>query len=409
MMKSSPEARAGAKVSGVSREEVFFVNEKNHGWVLEAVKRNSEQSPSRTDNFSSSFVGTVSRSKNQYSYKLQQELDLEPPLKRSEIHPNPNPTQQQPITPRGSHPKPSASSTSNPNLNPNPSPSDDSSREGSALENVDHVLNDAELMERPSLWRMRERMKTVSVALVLCMNLGTDPPDVVKTSPCARMECWMDSSELQADNALHVLARNLTKQFERWQPRARYKHVLDPTRDSVKKLCTSLRRSARRERVLFHYNGHGVPRPTPNGEVWVFNSSYTQYIPLSVYDLIAWTGYPAIYTFDCSGAGLILKHFVQSTMAVPEGGETVGSRKAIGSEEKTAAQECIVLAACSANEQLPSSPDFPADVFTSCLTTPIRMALRWFVMQNRTSMNAIGIKPEMVDHIPGRPNDRKYQ
>ena len=41
------------------------------------------------------------------------------------------------------------------------------------------------------------------------------------------------------------------------------------------------------ERVLFHYNGHGVPRPTANGEVWVFNKSYTQYIPLSLYDLQA--------------------------------------------------------------------------------------------------------------------------
>lgn len=45
------------------------------------------------------------------------------------------------------------------------------------------------------------------------------------------------------------------------------------------------------ERVLFHYNGHGVPRPTSNGEIWVFNKSYTQYIPLSIYDLqvrLAW-------------------------------------------------------------------------------------------------------------------------
>lgn len=41
--------------------------------------------------------------------------------------------------------------------------------------------------------------------------------------------------------------------------------------DEVKKLCTSLRRNAKEERVLFHYNGHGVPRPTVNGEVWVFN------------------------------------------------------------------------------------------------------------------------------------------
>ena len=33
---------------------------------------------------------------------------------------------------------------------------------------------------------MRERMKTVSVALVICLNVGVDPPDVTKTDPCAR-------------------------------------------------------------------------------------------------------------------------------------------------------------------------------------------------------------------------------
>ena len=59
--------------------------------------------------------------------------------------------------------------------------------------------------------------------------------------------------------------------FKRWQPRARYKTSLDPTADEVKKLCSSLRRNAKEERVLFHYNGHGVPQPTNNGEIWVFN------------------------------------------------------------------------------------------------------------------------------------------
>ena len=63
------------------------------------------------------------------------------------------------------------------------------------------------------------------------------------------------------------------------------------------------------ERVLFHYNGHGVPRPTANGEIWVFNKSYTQYIPMSIYDLQAWVGSPAIYVFDCSAAGLIINSF----------------------------------------------------------------------------------------------------
>ena len=63
------------------------------------------------------------------------------------------------------------------------------------------------------------------------------------------------------------------------------------------------------ERVLFHYNGHGVPRPTANGEVWVFNKSYTQYIPMSIYDLQTWVGAPCICVFDCSAAGLIVNSF----------------------------------------------------------------------------------------------------
>lgn len=35
------------------------------------------------------------------------------------------------------------------------------------------------------------QMKTVSVALVICLNVGVDPPDIVKTQPCARLECWI--------------------------------------------------------------------------------------------------------------------------------------------------------------------------------------------------------------------------
>lgn len=76
---------------------------------------------------------------------------------------------------------------------------------------------------------------------------------------------------MSPQKALETIGSNLQKQYERWQPRARYKQSLDPTVEEVKKLCTSLRRNAKEERVLFHYNGHGVPKPTTNGEIWVFN------------------------------------------------------------------------------------------------------------------------------------------
>ena len=34
-------------------------------------------------------------------------------------------------------------------------------------------------------------MKTVSVAIALCLNIPVDPPDVVKLQPCARIEAWV--------------------------------------------------------------------------------------------------------------------------------------------------------------------------------------------------------------------------
>ena len=36
-------------------------------------------------------------------------------------------------------------------------------------------------------------------------------------------------------------------------------------------------------------------------------------------------------------------------------------------------RECILLAACGAGELLPQNPELPADVFTACLTTPIKV------------------------------------
>ncbi|CAH0389097.1 unnamed protein product [Bemisia tabaci] len=258
----------------------------------------------------------------------------------------------------------------------------------------------------PQSWRMKERMKTVSVALVLCLNVGVDPPDIVKTQPCARLECWIDPLSMRPQIALETIGTNLQKQYERWQPRARYRQSLDPTVEEVKKLCTSLRRSAKDERVLFHYNGHGVPKPTANGEIWVFNRQYTQYIPLSVYDLQAWMGAPSIYVYDCSNAGIIVDHFKQFAEQHEKEYEQATAQNNRVSISPPSFKNCIQLAACSADQILPMNPDLPADIFTSCLTTPIKIALRWFVLQN-TSKLVPKVLLESIDKIPGQINDRR--
>ncbi|KAA3480030.1 regulatory-associated protein of TOR 1-like isoform X1 [Gossypium australe] len=191
--------------------------------------------------------------------------------------------------------------------------------------------------------------------------------------------------------ALETIGKNLRDQYERWQPKARCKVELDPTVDEVKKLCNTCRRYAKSERVLFHYNGHGVPKPTANGEIWLFNKSYTQYIPLPISDLDSWLRTPSIYVFDCSAAGMIVNAFIELLDS--------GTSSYPGS-----ARDCILLAACEAHETLPQSAEFPADVFTSCLTTPIKMALRWFCTR---SLLHESLDCSLIDKIPGRQNDRK--
>jgi len=257
----------------------------------------------------------------------------------------------------------------------------------------------------PQSWRMKERMKTVSVALVLCLNIGVDPPDVVKTEPCARLECWIEPFSLNSQKALETIGSSLQQQYERWQPRARYKLSLDPTVDDVKKLCSSLRRNAKEERVLFHYNGHGVPRPTSNGEIWVFNKSYTQYIPLSIYDLQTWMGSPSIYVYDCSNAGLILDSFKQFANQREKEYEHF-LHQGTSMPPPPPVRNCIQLAACQSNELLPMLPQLPADLFTACLTTPIKVGLRWFVSQ-KSSHLVPGMTMELIEKIPGQLNDRR--
>jgi regulator-associated protein of mTOR len=223
-------------------------------------------------------------------------------------------------------------------------------------------------------WRMKERMRTISAALVMCLNIGVDPPDVVKPQPCARLECWLDPLAMPPQKALDTIGNALQQQYERWLPpqKARYKLSLDPTLEEIRKLGSAMRKGSKEERVLFHYNGHGVPRPTPNGEIWVFNKTFTQYIPLSIFDLQQWLGTPSIYVFDCSAAGQVLESFIQYEAQF---------RDPVTKTLENC-RESLLLLPCGPNELLPMNPEFPADLFTSCLTAPIKTALRWFVFLN---------------------------
>uniref|UniRef100_A0A0X3NXV4 Raptor N-terminal CASPase-like domain-containing protein n=1 Tax=Schistocephalus solidus TaxID=70667 RepID=A0A0X3NXV4_SCHSO len=304
---------------------------------------------------------------------------------------------------------------------------------------LNEIIEGVELYKEPYT---REKIKTLTVALVICLNVDIDPPDVQKIPPFSRVEAWFDPTDASSYRALETIGKNLQAQYERWQPRARCKQCLDPTLDDVKKLCTSLRRNAKDDRILFHYNGHGVPRPTENGEIWVFNKTFTKYIPLSLYDLQRWLGGPSVYVLDCQNAGRVIKlydifcqrrkaemlsaHEVDAQRGGSEGpqpnsdgsfgqgnknGVTTPMRPTFATNSMPSAlpvvsmENTIMLAACREFEDLPQHPDLPADLFTACLTTPIRTALKWHWLQYKEHFPGY-IDEALLDRIPGSHSNR---
>ncbi|KAI1505017.1 raptor N-terminal caspase like domain-containing protein [Biscogniauxia marginata] len=251
-------------------------------------------------------------------------------------------------------------------------------------------------------WRMRDRLKTVSAALAVCLNIGVEPPDQLKTNPGAKLEAWQDPFVPPATKALETIGKSLQAQYENISLRTRYKQYLDPSVEETKKFCISLRRNAKDERVLLHYNGHGVPKPTASGEIWVFNRNYTQYIPISLYDLQQWLQAPTIFVWDCSEAGNILSNYHRFVEKHEE--EEEAAAAADPNYEKIKFRSYLHLAACAVKENLPTNPLLPADLFTACLTTPIEMALWFFVLQNPLKTN---LTPERAKKLPGRLQERR--
>ena len=55
------------------------------------------------------------------------------------------------------------------------------------------------------------------------------------------------------------------------------------------------------------------------------------------------------------------------------------------------AKNCIQLAACSANQLLSINPELPADLFTACRITPIKVALQWFCHQGQVPYHQMSL------------------
>ncbi|KAK2960457.1 putative Regulatory-associated protein of mTOR [Blattamonas nauphoetae] len=194
----------------------------------------------------------------------------------------------------------------------------------------------------------------------ICLGRGNTPPGTFPLPPNhIHKECWVDINTLERKNDEQLYER-LAQQYMTISKSFVFMNI-DPTDKQLKEKCITTRDTAKKHRVLFHYNGRGVI-PPQSKYFYVFDEQHKHYSPITLQSLSTSLRTPTVFVFDCQTAGDLISR-----------------------DSPICLDGNVVLCACSSKESLPRTDKVPFDVFTSCLTTPIQMAMLWYFQKHGLS------------------------
>ena len=58
-------------------------------------------------------------------------------------------------------------------------------------------------------WNPKDKIKTAAGALVVCLNVGVDPPGFVRVSPCPTKHSWVDPITAPFPRALETIGERI--------------------------------------------------------------------------------------------------------------------------------------------------------------------------------------------------------
>ncbi|OLY83863.1 WD repeat-containing protein mip1 [Smittium mucronatum] len=295
-------------------------------------------------------------------------------------------------------------------------------------------------------WRNQEKTRTSFGIIALCLNIGTDPPDLYRPEDTPIIEAGIDPFKAvdefaprsfkekayanedskgkapKVKSPLERIGNSVQLSYSEISKTTHFRAALDPAYEEFKRLISHVRQEIKDDRMLLHYNGHGVPKPSAGGDIWVFNKSFSQYIPLSAIELSTWVGCPALYVWDISNSESVIMAFEAAAEIKAKETEILyNKRRQLQLNSKDPENKKfytksstpnflslykneIHLGATKRFEDLPLNPEVPTDLFTECLTNPIEAALKFHAMRKGGLMKKLfnaGFK------IPGTTRERR--
>ncbi|PIA17170.1 WD40 repeat-like protein [Coemansia reversa NRRL 1564] len=257
------------------------------------------------------------------------------------------------------------------------------------------------------------KIRTSGALLAVYLNLE-DTSEFHSPDPKVQpvLETWVNPHTLpNQPRKSDVVAQNLVDQFGQIASQVIYKPLVDRSFARLKEYCIHYRNTVDDERIMFYYNGHGMPLPTSEGDFWVRQRQYNpqvytdeaKCVSLGAETLSQWIGSPCVYVWDCANAMKIVHAFEKHA-------DIQGKNKAVVDLKMVKLALCnsgrcedIHFAATGPDEQLPTEPKLPADLFTACLTTPAKAMIRYWLLRNP---NVSKVIQDNWEKLPGTIQDR---
>ncbi|EAN94843.1 hypothetical protein, conserved [Trypanosoma cruzi] len=309
---------------------------------------------------------------------------------------------------------------------------------------------------------------TTTAALVLSLNINpvlwlgeNENEKGDEASPKAsRLYVWRAPALLPGDNLniLSQLGQQLESQYRSLSKRPLIvSHCLNARPEGfVRALAQCRHQAGPQKKVIVHYGGHGVPRPR-GGSLFLFSSN-GEPVNYSLDTFSSQVGFPLVMVAECANAVSILHHLLEnrqkeevnnhftyrqygtnigvstleeserpdmvpgwdryevasvagmegnamkSTTNAPFLSKLRGLGSAAASSTNSLLHDDLFFFGATEEGALPRHPKLPSDILTSCLTTPLRMALLWFIVEHAQTAD---IHPLLIYLIPGELTDKK--
>ncbi|OHT13560.1 hypothetical protein TRFO_03309 [Tritrichomonas foetus] len=194
--------------------------------------------------------------------------------------------------------------------------------------------------------------------------------DYLRGKPLIYM--WKDLTNVLASAFSQCIQTYFREYYTLIRPRLRFYFQIDPTTEKLNNVNT-IRRDIQGGRILFHYIGFGFPK-IDESYIYSVDQKNGGLVNYPIRALFENLKAPAWFIFDCSNAAAAL-----STLEKTAAFKSTSEQSHINSDPYMNRaidwKDWFCLCATDVNEELPIDPHLPRDFLTSCLLTPVTMAI----------------------------------